>query len=262
MVRRKLHAAFWLSVLAAIAIAVGVAIGFKYRHQAATLIAPKFGPVVEAVYGLGKVKAEKRYDVRVSIPSTVKSVPVRLGEDVKRGQLLITFREGGIFHSPIDGMIVSLPYGEAETVPPQTSALSVESVRDLYIEVALDQVGALRVQKGQTAQVSFEDMRGQKIGATVTSIVPQDGQFLVRLEPQQMPASVLPGMTADVAVEVGRREQALLVPVAAVDQGVVLRVRGEKREKIKITVGTVDGQWAEVTGGDLSESDFVLVRNK
>jgi multidrug efflux pump subunit AcrA (membrane-fusion protein) len=226
------------------------------------MVQAKFGPVVEAVYGLGKVKSEKHYEVRVYIPSTVKHLPVKLGDEVKQGQLLIAFKEGGIFHSPIDGMVVGLPFGEGELVSPQTSVLSVDSVRDLYIEVALDQVGALRVQKGQTAQVSFENMRGQKIAANVTSIVPQEGQFLVHLNPQEMPNSVLPGMTSDVAIEVGRREHALLIPVAAIDQGVVLRVRDKKKEKTRVTIGTVDGQWAEVTSGDLTDTDFVLIRKK
>ncbi len=67
--------------------------------------------------------------------------------------------------------------------------------------------------------MSFENLREQKLNGKVTSIYPKDGQFFVNIEVQDMPAEVLVGMTADVAIQVAKKDNVLQVPLVAVRQG-------------------------------------------
>lgn len=67
-------------------------------------------------------------------------------------------------------------------------------------------------------------------------------------------------MTADVAIEIGRKEKALLIPLLGVTDGRVKIIRDGKRKTIKLKVGGVDGNWAEVLEGDLKVSDQVIIR--
>ena len=73
---------------------------------------------------------------------------------------------------------------------------------------------------------------------------------------------VLPGMTADVAIVVATRENVLLVPVSAIENGrvVIKRASGIVKEELKI--GTMDGSWAEVIEGNVKATDQVVVKQK
>ncbi|MDX5152521.1 MAG: hypothetical protein R3188_08600, partial [Acidiferrobacterales bacterium] len=71
--------------------------------------------------------------------------------------------------------------------------------------------------------------------------------------------NILPGMTADVAIEVSHKDKALLVPLSAITDGRVRIRRDGKRKTVKLSIGSIDGNWAEVLSGDISVNDEVLV---
>ncbi|MBK7843932.1 MAG: hypothetical protein IPJ71_09580 [Bdellovibrionales bacterium] len=72
--------------------------------------------------------------------------------------------------------------------------------------------------------------------------------------------NVLPGMTADVSIQVGQHENVLLVPLSAVSNGHLIIERNQKRVKIPIKIGGIDGQWAEVKESALSDIDLIVVK--
>jgi multidrug efflux pump subunit AcrA (membrane-fusion protein) len=225
------------------------------------VIAMKEGPVVEAVYGLGIVIAKRSYLLKMGIATTLKTILVQEGDRVQQGQVMATFDEGQVSKAPFPGIVTLVAYKLGETVFPQVPVLAVTDLTQRYISVSLEQQGALRVQAGQNARLSFESLRAESFRGIVRSIFPADGQFIVRIEVDNLPPEVLPGMTADVAIEVSRREKALLVPVSAITAGQVVRVRDGHRSKIGTKIGILDGEWAEVVSGDLTPQDHVLVRS-
>ena len=84
----------------------------------------------------------------------------------------------------------------------------------------------------------------------------------MHIDVKGLPPEVLPGMTADVAIETGRKANALLVPAAAHSRGKVLRKRGREQTEIDVKLGLVDDASLEIIEGDLNENDQVALRKK
>lgn len=235
--------------------------GVFYQKSQYKLIHPVKGNVVEAIYGLGKVKTESRYEVKIGIMTTVEKLYAREGDDVVKGGNLIKFKDSGIFKAPFAGRVTLVNQYEMETVLPQTAVLRLEDILNRHIEVSLEQNGALRVKEGQEAKVIFESLRNQKYTGVVKSLFPRDDEFIAHILISNLPANVLPGMTADVAIVVGNKENVQLIPVSAIHNGfVTVKREGKRKQKIEVKVGTVDGQFAEILESPLELSDEILVR--
>lgn len=227
------------------------------RNKNENQVHPKRGPLVEAIYALGKVKSNRQFEVKIGVLENVQTLWVKEGDFVEKSQKLVKFAETAYFVAPFSGTITYLAVDEGETASPQTPLLRMEDLNDKYIEVSLEQSGALRVKKGQKTNVVFETLRGDKLSGIVETLFPKNDEFLAHIKVDGLKPNVLPGMTADVAILVGEKQDALLVPLNAVDNGKVMRIRENHREKVDVKIGGVDGQWAEVLEGDLLPSDFV-----
>jgi multidrug efflux pump subunit AcrA (membrane-fusion protein) len=249
----------WISVVILAAI---VAAGITYwkRTSGIAKIAPREGEVVEAIYGLGTVLSDKVYHLRGGLPLQLRKLLTHEGASVKPGDALAQL-DDRIFPSPIAGTVTALPFKDGELVPPQTSIVTVTNLEALFLEVSLEQQSVLRVKKDQRATISFESLRNEKVEGRVSNVYPRDSQFIVRINIEKWPQGVLPGMTADVAIEVGKKAGALLIPVKSVVAGMVTRIRDGKREKVPVKLGVIDGEWAEVISENLTPQDFVLFRS-
>lgn len=243
---------------------IGIASGMLYyRKGRSETAAPKRGDIIEAIYALGKVKARRQFEIKVGILSTVEKVYVREGNQVEAHAPLIKMTDSGIFRAPFEGIVTLVAVDEGEPAAPNIPVLRLDDESDKYIEVSLEQQGALRVQKGQRAEIVFESLRGEKLQGRVASLFSRNDEFLAHIEVDGgLNANVLPGMTADVAITIGNHANALLIPVSAVNNGYVIAVRDGKRRKIPVQIGAIDGQMAEVIGGDVTESDQVVIGSK
>lgn len=251
-------------ILAAIVFigALSVAGYFYFRQTSGLqLVHPRRGPVVEAVYGLGTVIAPQTYQVKTGVVQSIIEIYVKEGDQVQKGAALVKFDDSGVARAPFAGTVTSVPSRVGELIFSSGSALTLVNLQDLVLEVSLEQQSVLRVQPQQKALISFESLRGDRLDSKVQSIYPRETQFIVRIPLSEIPTGILPGMTADVAIEIGRKENVLSVPLRAISSGRVTRRRDGKKQKVDIQVGVVDGEWAEVTSGDISEQDEVLVRS-
>lgn len=55
------------------------------------------------------------------------------------------------------------------------------------------------------------------------SIYPKRGEFIAHIESENIPSNILPGMTADVVIEVGKKKDVILIPVKSITDGRVVR---------------------------------------
>jgi membrane fusion protein, macrolide-specific efflux system len=237
---------------------------WSYFRQARQLemIAPKYGPIVEAIYGLGKVKSDRQYEVKIGIVSTVRKIYVREGDKVKEGDPLITFDTSSLFRAPFAGTITLVAFQELQPVFAQQPIIRLEDLNNRYIEVSLEQQGALRVRNGQSVSIVFESLRGEKLIGQVTALFPRNDEFLAHIKVKDLPDNVMPGMTADLAIEVGKKDNALLLPLTGISNGQVIRVRDGKKQKVEVKIGKVDGNWAELLEGDVIPTDFIAIKRK
>ncbi|MCC7440328.1 MAG: efflux RND transporter periplasmic adaptor subunit [Bdellovibrionales bacterium] len=248
-----------LSLLGAAAVTVGLSLWLSRPSGRYVEMSPKRGPIIEAIYGLGTVRSDQSHDVKIGVIGTISHVQVREGQAVLAGAPLVTFESMGVFRAPFGGTVTLAPFTEGESVFPQQTAVRIEDLKSLSIEVSLEQRGALRVRKGQPVKVIFESVRGQSFVGEVAALFPRSGEFIARIAAKTLPAEALPGMTADVAIEVARKDDALLVPLKALQQGRLVRLREGRRASVPVEVGTVDGNWAELLKGEVTTDDLVLV---
>lgn len=224
------------------------------------IVVTREGPVKEAIYGLGTVVSQKKFSFKVGVTKTLEVIYVNKGDDVKKGDNLLKFSEGMVIKSPLDGTVLELPYNAGENVFPDKPAIAIENLHSLYVEARIDQQGALRVKSGLPVTLSFENLRSKVFKGQVQSIFPSQGEFVARIQSENLPPEILPGMTSDVAIEVAQKEKALLVPVRAISSGHVLVQRGSQKEKIKVDIGISDDEWAEVLDSTLKKGDEVLIK--
>jgi multidrug efflux pump subunit AcrA (membrane-fusion protein) len=249
--------------VALVAMVVAIVLGgwWLARRNSVDYVAPRYGPIVEAIYGLGKVKTDRVYEVKLGVPKTVEKLYVREGDAVRKGKPLVRFEGGPLFAAPYDGSVTLIAFREAQSVFPQQTVVRLEDLSTKFIEVSLEQEGALRVQPGQPARVVFESLRGEQINGKVAAVFARNEEFLAHIR-VPLNDSVLPGMTADVAIETGRKDKALLVPLSAVSNGRVRVLHDGKRKTVQLKIGGVDGNWAEVIEGDITPDDKVIVRKQ
>jgi macrolide-specific efflux system membrane fusion protein len=220
---------------------------------------PTKGEVVEAVYGLGIIQSEYNYHAKAAILSSVKEFFVIEGQDVNKGQKLFLTDQGSVYTAPFSGKITEVPVVTSENLFPQTLILSLVDLNHLYLEVSLEQQGAMKLSKGMKAEISFEFFRNKKIIGHISTIYPKNDQFIAKVLIDEWPKGVLPGMSADVAFEVARKKDALLIPVKAIANGHIVVIRNKKKEKLLVQVGLIDQEKAEILSPELSLEDEIIL---
>jgi len=221
---------------------------------------PVKGPIIEAVYGIGTITSENIYNLKIGIISEISKLYIREGDYVEKNDRLLQIPGIPDFRAPFSGMVTSVRFYENEPVFPQLPILTLMDTKNLYLSVILEQEAALRVKPGQTARFTFESLRAKKFSGKIRSVYPSEGQFRVYIEVENLPVEILPGMTADVSVEVNRKENVMLIPVASVHSGKVILYRGGKKKKVDVEIGSIDADRAEVLSGDIQMNDEILIQ--
>ncbi|MCZ8158169.1 MAG: HlyD family efflux transporter periplasmic adaptor subunit [Leptospira sp.] len=251
----------WIGIgLGAVCLLVGLVYWLIPSNKESILI--KKGPLVEAVYALGSVQPENIYSLKLGISASIRELYIEEGQSVAKGAPLIRVDSGLIFKAPFAGTIANLTLSKDEIAMPGVPILELIDMRNLYVQVSLDQESALRVRPKQKVQLSFESIRGHNYVGEVERIYPSQGQFLVKIITPNLPEGILPAMTTDVAIEVSKRENVVLVPLVGVDKGKVIRIRNGKRQKIEIKLGAINSEFGELLSGDLQDGDEVFVNQK
>ncbi|MCG6976727.1 MAG: efflux RND transporter periplasmic adaptor subunit [Acidiferrobacterales bacterium] len=256
---KDIRRSIWLwSAAGAISLGL-VALGiYALTKNRADYVSPKYGPIVEAIYGLGKVKTDNVFEVKLGVIKTLQKLYVREGQVVKKGDPLVRFESDLLFRAPFSGTITNVAFHEDQYVFPQQTVVRLEDLSTKYIEVSLEQQGALRVKPGLPVRVVFESIRGEVLKGKVSAVFSRNDEFLAHID-VPLADNILPGMTADVAIEVDRKDKVLLVPLSAISDGRIKLKRDGKRKTVQLKIGSVDGNWAEVVEGDVSLEDQIIV---
>lgn len=252
----------WVLVIAAVAGAGFWAVRLRNAAKSETLEAIIEGPIIEAVYAIGKVEALRRYQAKAGVPSGISKLPVREGMSVRQFDPLVHFVEGTVIRAPFAGTVSRVNYKVGESVFSGNVVVEVIDPSEYEVRVVLDQRAAMRVKRGQIGKMSFDGLREKQFESEVRAVYSSDSQFTVLLVPKSLPAEVLEGMTADISIEVSRKPKGITVPVAALQGGSVIRVRGSKRESVAIQAGIVNADRIEIISGDLKIDDQVVVKAK
>lgn len=190
--------------------------------------------------------------------------------------------EKGKLVAPFDGAVAAVNYNVGDTVGGSGGSTSNTGVSvsasgagvvladpsTLQVKVTLSEVDVAKIKVGQAASLTIDALPGNTYNAKVTAIgpVPTVTQGVVNypvfLSVNNPDTSVKPGMTANLNIEIDRRDNVLLVPTRAVrtqgNQKTVSVLYKEQTLQVPIATGLSNETSIEVTNG-LKEGDEVIV---
>jgi len=198
--------------------------------------------------------------------------------------------------SPVDGVVISRAADVGQTVaaPFQTPTLFTipQDLTRMQIETSVDEADISRVRMGQQVTFTVDAYPDEKFNARVAQIrnAPVITQnvvtYVVVITVDNPDLKLKPGMTANVAIEVGKKEKVLKVPMAALrfkprsdgDEGerraqagpakakreagqqVFILSQEKKPVPVKVQTGLGNDSHVEIVSGALKEGDEVIVQ--
>ena len=292
------------SFLAGVLLAAGLgAAGWWYLHRAsdpAPAEAPAWAAVSRedlevTIEAMASVRPENRVEIRPAVAGRVEEVRVREGDRVQRGQVLAlmstteravlldaarargeaelakwqeVYRPMPVL-APLDGEVIARNVEPGQTVGPESALLVVSD--HLVVEALADETDLAQIRTGQLARIVLDAYPAEPLAGRVLRIsheartVENVTVYGVLLQPERVPEFVRSGMTANVAFQVQRRAQVLVLPAEAVREDAagawVLAPAADPaappaRKNVK--TGISDGKRIEILDG-LDEGDRVLV---
>ncbi len=172
--------------------------------------------------------------------------------------------------APFDGTVVSVGAEAGSLVSAGTAIVTMADLTELRVQAAIYETEISQVQVGQDVEITFDAFTGQVFQGKVLE-VPLQGTVSENLVTYAVPVSLegaeginlKPGMTANLTIITGRSQNALLIPVLAVqqgDSGSVVRVQNKDGTTFDtpVQIGLGNGTHVEVLRG-LNEGDQVVV---
>jgi HlyD family secretion protein len=168
--------------------------------------------------------------------------------------------------APVAGTLIARNVEVGDVVQPGKVLMTLSPQGRTQLVVAIDEKNLALLALRQLAVVSADASPAQRFVAALAYINPgvnaTTGAVEVKLDVAAPPAVLKQDMTVSVDIEVARRPQALIVPLAAVHDADttpwVLRLEGRSAVRSAVLLGLRSGGLAEVLSG-LAEGDVVLV---
>lgn len=239
-----------------------IAAFFAFKFKKTEIVHPSVGPITESVYAISTVKSESNFTLRIGVLSNIDRLYVAEGDEVKPGQKLLTIDGGTTFFSPHAGIVTEIPFGLKETIAPQTPIIKIVDLKNLYLEASIEQVAALKISKGMRVVISFDDYRNKIFEGVVKSVLPREQDFVIQVEVKNLPNNILPGMSADLSIEISKKSHAVTVPSKAVSNGFIILNKNGSKIKTKVEVGITDAENVEIISPVLNVEDEILLPSK
>ena len=83
---------------------------------------------------------------------------------------------------------------------------------------------------------------------------------MVHVDSREIPPEILTGMSADLAIEAGTKENVFVAPIRAVQAGKIQITRGGKKMHIPVQLGLTQGEMVEIVSPEIQEGDILRYR--
>jgi HlyD family secretion protein len=171
--------------------------------------------------------------------------------------------------APFAGTITEINIKPGDLATPGTSAIRLDNLSQIEVDVQVSEVDINRIQAGQSVNLTFDAILDKEYHGTVTQVSrvgnPVQGivQFTVQVQLIDADEDVRPGMTAAVNIIVEKLDSVLLVPNRAVrlvdSQRVVYILKNGLLTTVKITLGATSDTESEVIDGELVAGDQIVL---
>lgn len=170
--------------------------------------------------------------------------------------------------APFSGIVTKKTLEVGETKQPGTPLFDVADPRDLYIEAPIDESESAKVRAGQRVRLYPDAYLGETFAGVVSEVRPTievskevSRANTIEVQPSSLSRPLRLGMSVDVEVLTGRKEEALQVPSSAVmereGQKFVYIVREGKIVRRDIATGISNWDRTEILSGVSAGDDVV-----
>ena len=281
-------------VLAAVVFIVVKARWKTGDEELSTEITPRIGSIRQVVSTTGTVLPKNRLSIKPPVNGRIESILVKEGEEVKAGQILAwmsssdraaildaarakgpdelkkwqdSYKPTPII-APLSGVIILRNTVVGQAVDGGTILFAMSDT--LIVVAQVDESSIGRIRKGLPCRITLDSYPDKTVQGTVFDILHEGKNvsnvitYGVKVKPETVPPFFRSQMTANVSFILHRKEDAVLVPSAAVqesrDGGKFVLVKGEegKPERLPVQTGVESGDKVEIVSG-LAEGDEILL---
>lgn len=163
----------------------------------------------------------------------------------------------------------------SSTSSTSTGLAVIYDMSSLYFDLDVDELDVKKIAVGQSVTITADAVEGKTYSGTVENVsvngtVGTAGvtTYPVRVRIADFDDQLLPGMNIEAEIAITATENALVVPVSAVNRGNTVYVKGEKTQEndrapegfytVRVTTGVSDDSYIEILSG-LNEGDVVYV---
>ncbi len=160
-----------------------------------------------------------------------------------------------VLRSPIDGVVLDRPVSLGTRLKVNDHAMLIADVRpeNMVMRAQVDEEDVTKVRLGQVVRMVLYSFAGEPFDGKVTRIYdkadPERRTFEVEVSLSRTDRRFAAGMTGELAFEVQKREQTLVVPSQAVQEGKLYLVRNGRVKVIDADVGLKGVERTEILKG-------------
>lgn len=176
-----------------------------------------------------------------------------------------------VIKSPIDGRITDIDKKIGEIVSPSDPFISMLSLGLFQVKVNIYEGDIIDVKEGNPVEITLVAMPDNPLRGNVISVDPAEKvinevvYYEVTVGFVDFKEGIKQGMTADIVIEVGKKENVLMVPRRAIEKingdRIVKVLKKGKTEDRKIQIGLEGGDYTEVVSG-LAEGEEIIIGKK
>ena len=161
--------------------------------------------------------------------------------------------------APLAGVLTAVAVVTGDLIPENAAPFIVES-KSTYLEGQVNEEDVGKLAPQQKTVVRLTAYPRQEFTATLTHILPggDNQRYVVRLEFDAPPSNLLSGMTGEMNIVLGKREQALIIPSRALLGNQVWVVKNDAIQTRTVQTGLRSMERTEIVSG-LHEGEHVLV---
>jgi HlyD family secretion protein len=194
-------------------------------------------------------------------------------EDIKSAELSIetaqeNYNKRSIL-ADINGIVTIVNPRSGDYVTKGETAVRIDNRDRLFVPINISEIDIVKIKNGQEADVVLDANTGKTYKGIVNKISRQGDEtdnsvsFETYVEIMDPDDSIKIGMTAEIHIILEKKTDVLLTASNAIlsEDGhyYVEVLHGAERRKIPVEIGLTDGVITEITSGEVSEGDSVVV---
>jgi membrane fusion protein (multidrug efflux system) len=235
----------------------------------------KSGTIVDALVLNGGVVSKSEVSIFSNVPGKVKTVLVREGDSVKKGEALaqVDRSEAGLTYalapveSTIDGVVNKAFVEAGASITPAVPLFQVIDIDEIEVRTQIPERYVSRVNAGMGAEVRLISYPGRIFRSTVNKLAPAMDPMTrtreARIFVENRDHALKPGMFGEIRIIMNEKRGAVTIPSSAVvdrDGRSLVYLVGADGNAVELepSIGIVEGERLSVNSG-VKPGDQVVV---